>query len=78
MILLCEPPVVIVGAKVENLLLVFQARQRVFCTALREARAPNQHNGLTSVDQGHPRAALDTNDLRIGGLGAHHPKESYG
>jgi len=32
MILLCEHPAVGGGAKVENRFLVFQARQRVFCT----------------------------------------------
>src|SRR5271157_5757284 len=28
----CEPPAAVAGAKVENRFLVFQARQRVFCT----------------------------------------------
>ena len=46
MILLCEPPAAAVGAKVENRGLVFQARQRVFCTGRLEARAPNQLIGL--------------------------------
>ena len=42
------------------------------------ARAPNQHFGLSAVadDQGHPRAALDRNDLRIPLLRAQHPVES--
>ncbi len=31
----------------------------------------------TATDQGHPRAALDLNDLRIRGVGAQHPVESY-
>jgi hypothetical protein len=67
MILLCEHPAVVVGAKVENLVLVFQARQRVFGAAALDARAPNQGRGLFAGanGQGHPRAALDTNDLRI-------------
>src|SRR5207253_846272 len=39
----------------------------------RDARAPNQSSGLACADQGHPRAALDANDLWIPGLGAQHP-----
>jgi hypothetical protein len=34
--------------------------------------------GLACADQGHPRAVLDANDLRIRGLAAQHPVESYG
>jgi hypothetical protein len=34
--------------------------------------------GLACADQGHPRAALDANDLWIPCLGAQHPVESYG
>ena len=45
---------------------------------VRDARAPNQSSGLACADQGHPRAALDANDLWIPGLGAQHPVESYG
>src|SRR6185369_7732473 len=45
---------------------------------VRDARAPNQLIGLACADQGHPRAALDANDLWIGRLGAQHPVESYG
>src|SRR5208283_4170717 len=47
--------------------------------SLREARAPNQAIGLSAVadNQGHPRAALDANDLRIRCLGPQHPVESY-
>ena len=41
-------------------------------------RAPNQFFGLALADQGHPRAALDLNDLRIPLLRAQHPVESYG
>ena len=44
---------------------------------VRDARAPNQSCGLACADQGHPRAALDANDLWIRGLGAQHPVESY-
>jgi hypothetical protein len=36
----------------------------------RDARAPNQSSGLACADQGHPRAALDANDLWIRFLGA--------
>ena len=32
---------------------------------VRDARAPNQFIGLACADQGHPRAALDANDLWI-------------
>jgi hypothetical protein len=38
-------------------------------------RAPNQSFGLARADQGHPRAALDTNNLRIPLLRAQHPIE---
>src|ERR1700733_9066424 len=44
----------------------------------RDARAPNQFCGLACADQGHPRAALDANDLWITHIGAQHPVESYG
>jgi hypothetical protein len=37
---------------------------------VRDARAPNQRLGLACADQGHPRAALDANDLWIRFLGA--------
>jgi hypothetical protein len=43
----------------------------------RDARAPNQLSGLACADQGHPRAALDANDLWICHMGAQHPVESY-
>ena len=50
----------------------------VFCTGpFRDARAPNQSSGLACADQGHPRAALDANDLWIAHVGAQHPVESY-
>ena len=67
------------GAKVEN---VFCFPRRVFCAVFctgpfRDARAPNQSSGLARADQGHPRAALDANDLWIRFLGAEHPVESY-
>src|SRR5271157_3772838 len=54
-----------------------KARRAVFCTGL-DARALIQGLGLTVVDQGHPRAALDVNDLWIPDVGAQHPVESYG
>ncbi len=38
---------------------------------------PINSYGLACADQGHPRAALDANDLWIPGLGAQHPVESY-
>src|SRR5271157_1088201 len=41
-----------------------KARRAVFCAGL-DARALIQGLGLTVVDQGHPRAALDVNDLWI-------------
>ena len=79
MILLCEHPAAAAGAKVENGFFVFQARSASFAPAGLDARAPNQLSGLSAVDgQGHPRAALDTNDLRIPRLRAQHPVESYG
>jgi hypothetical protein len=34
-----------------------------------DARAPNQSYGL-NISQGHPRAALDMNDLRIANMTA--------
>jgi hypothetical protein len=37
---------------------------------LRNARAPNQRLDLACADPGHPRAALDANDLWIPDLGA--------
>src|SRR5262245_46121482 len=43
-----------------------------------DAKAPNQSFGLASADQGHPRAALDTNDFWIRSVGAQHPVQSYG
>src|SRR6059036_3010997 len=33
--------------------------------------------GLALADQGHPRAALDANDVRIRPLRAQHPVQSY-
>ena len=53
---LCEHPAAVAGAKVENRFLVFQARQRVFCTGPLDARAPNQVRGLAwaQVRQGAP------------------------
>ncbi len=73
----CEHPAAVAGAKVENRFLVFQARQRVFCTGPLDARAPNQVRGLACAGHGAPRAALVVNDLRIGGVGTQHPVESY-
>src|SRR5690349_3787874 len=68
------------GAKVEKRFLFFHGALLApsFARALLDARAPNQHIGLASADQGHPRAALDTNDLWIRSLGAQHPVQSYG
>src|SRR5262249_61463798 len=43
-----------------------------------DARASNQSFGLASADQGHPRAALDTNDFWIRSVGVQHPVQSYG
>jgi len=40
---------------------------------VRDARAPNQGLDLARADQGHPRAALDANDLWIPDLRAQHP-----
>src|SRR5579859_7485046 len=40
-------------------------------------RAPNQSDGLACADQGHPRAALHANDLRIRCAAPQHPVESY-
>ena len=70
MILLCEPPAAVAGAKVENGCFVFQARSASFAPVGLEARAPNQHSGLACADQGHPRAALDANDLWVRGVSA--------
>jgi len=56
----------------------FQGRRPSFAPVRLDARAPNQFNGLALADQGHPRAALDANDLWIRGVGAQHPVESYG
>ena len=65
------------GAKVENGVLVFQGAYFApsFARASLDARAPNQLSGLACAVQGHPRAALDTNDLRIRRLRAQHPVE---
>jgi hypothetical protein len=67
------------GAKVENGFLFSKARslRRLLHEPLRDARAPNQLSGLACADQGHPRAALDANDLWIRFLCAQHPVESY-
>jgi hypothetical protein len=70
------------GAEVENCFTVFQgafcapssARARLFSTGCESAQSIR---GLACADQGHPRAALDANDLRIRRLGAQHPVESY-
>ena len=70
MILLCEHPAAVAGAKVENGFFVFQGRRPSFAPVRLDARAPNQFNGLALADQGHPRAALDANDLWIRGVGA--------
>ncbi len=45
---------------------------------LLDARAPNQSFGLACADQGHPRAALVTGDLRIADVLPQHPIESHG
>src|SRR5271165_4159941 len=66
------------GRKWKTVLWFSKARRAVFCTGLLEARAPIQGFGLTVVDQGHHRAALDVNDLWIPDVGAQHPVESYG
>src|SRR5215472_18763097 len=42
----------------------------------RGARAPIQSIGLVGPCQGHPRAALDTGDLRISNVLLEHPVES--
>ncbi len=55
----------------------YQTETQVIQSAL-DARAPNQFIGLACADQGHPRAALDTGDLRIRHIGAQHPVESHG
>ncbi len=60
------------GGKVENGFLF-----STFAPPTLEARAPNQSSGLACADQGHPRAALDANDLWIRFFGAQHPVESY-
>src|SRR6266849_10949974 len=67
------------GAKVENIFSFSKARffAPSLARAPRDARAPNQGCGLACADQGHPRAALDANDLWIRYLGAQHPVESY-
>jgi hypothetical protein len=70
MILLCEHPAAAAGAKVENGFFVFQGRRPSFAPVRLDARAPNQLNGLAIADQGHPRAALDANDLWIRSVGA--------
>src|ERR1700756_114371 len=46
-------------------------------TSMLGARALNQSRGRFLAGQGHPRAALDANDLRIRRVGAKHPEESY-
>src|SRR5438876_3819610 len=38
---------------------------------------PININGLACADQGHPRAALDANDLRIRLVRTQHPVQSY-
>ena len=45
---------------------------------VRGARALIQCLGLVGPCQGHPRAALDAGDLRIGHVLAKHPVESHG
>src|SRR5450631_4717422 len=79
MILLCEHPA---AGPVRKWKTPFCFPRRAFCAVFctgpfRDARAPNQSIGLACADQGHPRAALDANDLRIRGVGAQHPVESY-
>ena len=66
------------GAKVENGFFVFQGAYFApsFARASLDARAPNQFRGLACAVQGHPRAALDTNDLRIRRFRTQHPVES--
>src|ERR1039457_822837 len=65
MILLCEHPVVVGPVRKWKMFFVFQGASFApsFARAPRDARAPNQLNGLACADQGHPRAALDANDL---------------
>ena len=48
------------GAKVGNIVSF-----STFASAALDARAPNQSCGLACADQGHPRAALDANDVRL-------------
>jgi hypothetical protein len=76
MILLCEHPAAAVAGWVGKWETSFPFS--TFPPTMRDARAPNQFCGLACADQGHPRAALDANDLRIGHMGAQHPVESYG
>jgi len=76
MILLCEHPAAAVAGAVGKWKTAFLFS--TFAPPTLDARAPNQSSGLACADQGHPRAALDTNDLWIRFLGAEHPVESYG
>jgi hypothetical protein len=46
-------------------------------TSMLGARAPNQLYGRFLACQGHPRAALDANDLLIRRVGAKHTVESH-
>jgi len=77
MILPCEHPAAVAGAKVENIRFVFQGRRPSFAPVPLDARVPIQFFGLAFADHGQRRAALDANDLRIPGVGAQHPEESY-
>ena len=76
MILLCEHPAAAAAGVVGKGGNIFPFS--TFPPPTRDARAPNQSSGLARADQGHPRAALDANDLRIRLLRAQHPVESYG
>ncbi|MGD0792052.1 MAG: hypothetical protein ABR920_09800, partial [Terriglobales bacterium] len=69
MILLCEHPAAGPVRKWKTFF-VFQGASFApsFARADRDARAPNQLSGLACADQGHPRAALDANDLWIPGV----------
>jgi hypothetical protein len=67
MILLFEHPAAGPVRKWKNGFCFSKARflRRLFARALLDARAPNQSFGRLLTGQGHPRAALDANDLWI-------------
>ena len=78
MILLCEHPAAGPVRKWKTALSFSKARSAVFCTGQSGCESAQSGRGLLRrTCQGHPRAALDTNDLRIRRVGAQHPVESY-